>query len=470
MRIGSNSIQGRLTAIALFFIIGTSVAMGVVGFRLTVNFEKGRFREHFSLLASYLASNAELGVMLGNKKILQGLTQNMLEVRDVQVVEILDQTGAVIIRMAHEALPAELGSVSAPVVSYPMGAGDSPFLGQGGQKEVVGKVKLSFSYAGLEQLKKSLALRFFLVSLFLSLAPVAMYWMLSRAIIAPLHGLLDVAGQVSRGQMSVRAQGGSLREIDTLSGAINDMLDTLEVQRQKLSEAHATMARQQVLAEVGKFSMIVAHEIKNPLAIIKGSLDVLKKEGPIEAKLKGRLMVFVDEEVERINKLVEDFLLFARPQTPDLRLVALDGLIASLTQRLQLMHDHVPIELDFSAVPSGIELNCDPNLLERALLNVVRNALEVSAASGQVQVAAACADSHLVFTVQDHGPGVLPENLARIFEPFYSTKAKGTGLGLAIVKDIVMAHGGEILVSNREGGGACFTVRVPIIVVPLQIS
>jgi len=462
MRASLNSIQGRLTAIALFFIIGTSVAMGVVGFRLTVNFEKARFRDHFSLLASYLASNAELGVMLGNKKILQGLSKNMLEVRDVQVVEVLDQNGESIVKVAHAGLPAELGSVSAPVVSDPMEAGDSPFLGQGGQQEVVGQVRLSFSYAGLEQLKKLLALRFFLVSLVLSLAPVGMYWMLSRAIIAPMHGLLEVAGQVSRGLMSVRAEGGSLREIDTLSGAINEMLDTLEVQRQKLSEAHATMARQQVLAEVGKFSMIVAHEIKNPLAIIKGSLDVLKKEGPMEAELKGRLMLFVDEEEERINKLVEDFLLFARPQTPDFRLVALDHLVASLAQRLQLMHDHAPLQVDFSGVLGGVELNCDPHLLERALLNIVRNALEVSAAKGEVRVSAACAGRDLVFTVLDNGPGVPPENLTRIFEPFYSTKAKGSGLGLAIVKDIVTAHGGEIVVSNREGGGACFTVRIPL--------
>ena len=368
MRASLNSIQGRLTAIALFFIIGTSVAMGVVGFRLTVNFEKARFRDHFSLLASYLASNAELGVMLGNKKILQGLSKNMLVVRDVQVVEVLDQNGESIVKVAHEGLPAELGAVSAPVVSDPMEAGDSPFLGQGGEQEVVGQVKLSFSYAGLEQLKKLLALRFFLVSLVLSLAPVGMYWMLSRAIIAQA---IARRCDSMRGLMSVRAEGGSLREIDTLSGAINEMLDTLEVQRQKLSEAHATMARQQVLAEVGKFSMIVAHEIKNPLAIIKGSLDVLKKEGPMEAELKGRLMLFVDEEVERINKLVEDFLLFARPQTPDFRLVALDHLVASLAQRLQLMHDHAPLQVDFSGVLSGVELNCDPHLLEHALLNLV---------------------------------------------------------------------------------------------------
>lgn len=456
------SIQGRLTAIALFFIIGTSVAMGVVGFRLTVNFEKARFRDHFSLLASYLASNAELGVMLGNKKILQGLSKNMLEVRDVQVVEVLDQNGESIIKVAHEGLPAELGSVSAPVVSDPMEAGDSPFLGQGKTQEVVGEVKLSFSYAGLEQLKKLLALRFFLVSLVLSLAPVAMYWMLSRAIIAPMHGLLDVAGQVSRGLMSVRAQGGSLQEIDTLSGAINEMLDTLEAQRVKLNAAHEAIARQQALAEVGKFSMIVAHEIKNPLAIIKGSVDLLKKGKELDVGVQAQIMGFLDEEIERINKLIEDFLLFAKPQDPVMRPLALSDLVDSMAKRVALMPGGKSVLLAYDQVLADRELCCDPQLMERAVLNVIRNALEVSPAGGKVRVGLRQAEGNLVLTVDDDGPGVAPEHRARIFEPFYSSKAKGTGLGLAIVSDIITLHGGDVAVEGGANGGACFTITLPL--------
>ena len=457
-----NSIQGRLIAIAFFFIIGTSVTVGVVGFRLMADFEKARFRDHFSLLASYMAGNAELGVILGNKKILTGLAENMLEIDDVQVVEILGQKDKVIVKMAHKNLPMTLGLVSASVFSDTMGQGDSPFLSSEGPREVLGKVNLSFSYSGLEQLKQRLAFRFFLVSLVLAIAPAIMYWLFSKALIAPLYGLLDVAGQVSRGHMSVRARGGVLLEINTLATAFNDMLDTLELQRRKLSDANAAMARQQVLAEVGKFSMIVAHEIKNPLAIIKGSLDILKKEGAVEAQLKNRLLVFVDEEVARINKLVEDFLLFARPQTPAFRLVALNDLVDSMMQRLKLMHSAICLDLALFAVPDGKELRCDANLLERALLNVVRNAVEASTGSDEVKVRVSCSSRRLAFTVLDNGPGLSLEDRNRIFEPFYSTKAKGTGLGLAIVKEIINAHGGKISIANRKNGGSCFTVSLPL--------
>ncbi|MFH1021294.1 MAG: ATP-binding protein, partial [Pseudomonadota bacterium] len=243
---------------------------------------------------------------------------------------------------------------------------------------------------------------------------------------------------------------------------INEMLDALESQRHKLDEAHAAMARQQVLAEVGKFSMIVAHEIKNPLAIIKGSLDVLNKEGMVDAALKEQMMGFLDEEIERINKLIEDFLLFARPQTPAMRPVVIDELVSNLGQRLRFMPGNIRVQVDIPAGQGGRELRGDSGLLERVLLNIVRNALDVSQPEDVVQVGVTCADRRLVFTVQDSGPGVPAEDLPRIFEPFYSTKAKGTGLGLAIAKDVVRAHGGTISVLNRKGGGACFTVSLPV--------
>ena len=460
-----NSIQGRLNAIALCFIVGTSVAVGIAGFKVTVNFENERFHEHFSLLASYLASNAELGVLLGNKKILESLTENMLTVSDVQVVEIFDQQGETIIRRAHGKAPSMLGSVSVPVVSEPMDSGDSPFLADGGGREVLGQVKISYSYAGLSQLKKLLALRFLLISLLLGLVPVVMYWRLSRAINAPLREILAVAGRVSQGSMDVRAKGGDLHETNTLATAINEMLDALALQRRKLDEVHAAMARQQALAEVGKFSMIVAHEIKNPLAIIKGSLDILKKDAPLEPGVRERLMGFLDEEIARINGLIEDFLVFARPQTPAFRVIAPEVLVVSLAERLKLMPEGAPVNFQLEnpqSAPRGGQLRCDQQLLERALFNVVRNALEVSAADQEVRVAAVYSEGWLILTVEDNGPGVPSKELARIFEPFYSTKAKGTGLGLAIAKEIIVAHGGEISVVNRECGGACFTVSLPL--------
>jgi len=463
-KMGLNSILGRLTAIAFLFIVVTAISMGVAGYQLTLNFESRRFHEHFNLLAAYLASNAELGVLLGNEKYLQGLTENMLAVSGVQIVEIKDRQGRVIMRRSQANAETELASVSAPVVAKAMGASDSPFLeGKENEVEMLGQVTMSYSLTGLVQLKRQLAQRFVLVSLLLSTALVAMYWLLSRAIKAPLQELLKVARKVSRGRTNVRASGGALREINTLAGAINDMLDALEAQRLELQRADAILARQQVLAEVGKFSMTVAHEIKNPLAIIKGSLDILKKDIPREPDLKKRMFGFMDEEIRRLNRLIEDFLQFARPRPPALQKVPVSTLVDGLVQRITLMNAHVRIDRGHPDEEQGIELSCDVFLLERALLNIVRNALEAADSDSGVHVAVVCAEDGLVFTVQDDGPGIAPDDLPRIFEPFFSTKSKGTGLGLAIVKNVVDVHGGQISASNRTDGGACFTLSLPVV-------
>ena len=298
-------------------------------------------------------------------------------------------------------------------------------------------------------------------ALLLSLAPVAMYWGLARAINAPLRGLVEVAKQVSRGRMNVRAAGGSLRESRALAGAINEMLDALETKRRELNEANAAVARQQALAEVGKFSMIVAHEIKNPLAIIKGSLDILRKEAPVDPELKRQMAGYMDEEIGRINKLIEDFLLYARPRTPVFEEVPVRRLIADLKKRVALLSDEIRVSVTMEEGEDAV-LRCDAALLERALLHVVRNALDVAAGKTPVDFDVLCFGGRILFMVQDRGPGVRPEDAKRIFEPFFSTKAKGTGLGLAIAREVVTAHGGNIRVGNRPEGGACFSVRVPL--------
>jgi len=456
--LGLHSIQGRLTAIAFFFIIATAFSMGIVGYRLTVSFEKQRFHDHFSLLAGYLASNAELGVLLENEQILASLTDTMLAVSDVCKVEIVDTSGRPIIVRTQRTIPESFATVSAPVFSHSLGGEEALFLEGRPQNERLGEVRLGFSLASLDQLKSRLALRYVLISLFLSFAPIGMYWTLSRAINAPLKNLLTVARQVSRGQMEGRADGGRLHETRTLAHAFNEMLKALESQRREIAAAHAAIARQQVLAEVGKFSLTVAHEIKNPLAIIKGSIGILRKEGPIAPEVKVRMIGFLDEEIERINKLVEDFLLFARPRPPAFKEMPTFELVASLEQRIRLMDERVQID---SQIPDdrALTLVCDPALLERAVLNVVRNALDVAE---NVTLQIASLDDFLLLRVVDDGPGFGDVDPQSLFEPFFTTKAKGTGLGLAITREIVAAHQGTVSALAHQPHGACFDLQIPL--------
>ena len=461
-RIGLHSIQGRLTAIAVLFILGTSVIMGVVGFRFAANFERQRFGEHFELLATNLADNAELGVVLGNEKMLQSLCDNMLALRDVQSVEIIASTGEPLIRRVAVNLSRQLGYATAAVVSKNLDAANSPFLESLQTNQHLATVTIGYSLDAIEQLKQKLAIGFLSSSFILGLVPLFFYWRLSRAIRAPLDEVLSVAGQVSQGDMDVRVDGGTLLETETLAQAFNEMLDALQQQRREIKQANELAAQQRILAEMGKFSLTVAHEIKNPLTIISGSLEILRKDQPDKPELKKRMIGFIDDEIVRINRLIENFLLFARPQPSAFQLYSVEALIKQLTQRIILLDNTISVTGKISAAELATTLQCDLSQFERAMFNVIRNAIEVSPTPAQVRIEIGCNANQLQFKIFDHGSGIKHEQMQQLFTPFFTTKAKGTGLGLSITHDILKAHNGTIQVQNNEDGGACFTLALPL--------
>jgi len=469
-RIGLNSIQGRLSAIAFFFIIGTVVTISVTSYRFTIEFERQEFQEHFNLLATYMASNAEFGVLIGNKEILGRMADSMLQLDDIQGVIIRGQTDKVLVHRSKAAISVESGVASAPIMAHVMDEAEL-FQKQQSPDKPLGTVEIVYSLSGLFELQKILAKKYIFVSLFLSLAPVLMYWMVSRAINAPLKQLVKLAHQVSKGNMDVQAHGGTLQETRTLALAINEMLDNLAARRREIQQVNAVMARQQVLAEVGKFSMIVAHEIKNPLAVIKGSMDILTKNNNISPELNSRMNGYIYDEVQRMNKLIEDFLVFSRPSVPNLKLISVDALADKMSQKISLIDGAITINNHVGECGGeGRELKCDIVQFERALLNVVRNAIEASKEAGQVTVAVFCTKKRLNFQVCDGGSGFDPAKAESMFEPFVSTKSKGTGLGLALVKEVIKAHKGSVAIKNRPEGGACFTLKLTLVDTDLNQS
>ena len=452
------SIRTRLTAAALIFIIGTSVAMGVVGITFTSKFVSSRFHESFELIAANTARNAELGVLLEDRAMLDRLVRNLLEQDDIQAVSILNEQNQVLAAGSRDDRAGRMKSVESLIMSVQMEEeslipfGDDLF-------KVIGRVRITYSDKNLTRLFEFMATRFILIALALSVMPVVMYWLVAKSLTAPLNDLLKVARDVSTGRMDVRASGGKLLETQTLAGAFNNMLAVLKHQQERLEEYHAEMSRQQTLAEVGKFSMMVAHEVKNPLTIIKGSLDLLKKK--LEPETKKTMLLYLEEEVDRINRLMEDFLMFARPFKPAFTSMDINRFVRQTAEKIDLagLKDGQSIELAVEDRPCS--LPCDPNLMERALSNILRNAFDTGGANQPVKVTTCTNGNYWRLTVEDNGPGVTQENLSRIFEPFFTTKAKGTGLGLAMVREIVEAHHGEIFARNRPEGGACFEIRLP---------
>jgi two-component system nitrogen regulation sensor histidine kinase GlnL len=226
-------------------------------------------------------------------------------------------------------------------------------------------------------------------------------------------------------------------------------------------------SRRQRLALIGTMAAGVAHEIRNPLASIKGAAQFVQKDlegtpGKEDAKEYLKLLV---GEVDRLNGVVESFLTYARPMDPRRQEAVLDGFLRDLL-RLHAASLPASIQVETSFDPDLPPVRIDQALLTNAVTNAIRNAVEVMPEGGTLRIrtraVASALRSWAAIEIEDTGPGIPRGEIDRIFQPFYTTKAKGTGLGLAIALRILEAHGGDISVENLEPRGCRFTFLLPL--------
>lgn len=220
----------------------------------------------------------------------------------------------------------------------------------------------------------------------------------------------------------------------------------------RLKEAESQLQRADRLAAVGRLASGMAHEIRNPLASISGSVQLLL-EGEALKEEDTRLMGIVLREADRLAQLLTDFLVFAKPRPPEMKPFRVIALFTELDDILAADPRFKDISLKIDC-QSDAHMTGDRDMLRQALWNLVLNATDAMGGSGNMGLSF---DEELKrLCIDDSGPGIMPEIKKTIFDPFFSTKAKGTGLGLATVFSIVEAHGGRIELSTGQFGGAAF--------------
>jgi two-component system sensor histidine kinase PilS (NtrC family) len=248
-----------------------------------------------------------------------------------------------------------------------------------------------------------------------------------------------------------------------------DVTDVVAMERE--------LRRSERLAAIGELSASIAHEIRNPLAAISGSIQVMQSNGPARAVESSRLMEIVMREVDRLDRLIGDFLSFARPGEPQIELVPLAELVSEVLEMFEASRPaKVAVECDLH---EGLGVHADPGQLRQVLWNLIVNAAQAMPEGGTVRIEARSAhrrppqDSGTAgrmdekkpvwaeITVMDQGVGIPRELVDRVFDPFFTTKTGGTGLGLAIVHRVIAEHRG--LVRVERGAGAFRTaIRVSL--------
>lgn len=240
-------------------------------------------------------------------------------------------------------------------------------------------------------------------------------------------------------------------EVRVLAGALRGMLDRLE-------ESRREMARQESLAAMGTMAAALAHEIRTPLAVLRGSAEMVARRAAAHTR-EAEVAAFMIEEVDRMERLVSDMLLFASPRHPEPECCDLAALAARACDLLEPLARGAGVDLARELAPAPCR--GDPVQLQQVVLNLVTNAIQASPAGGAVTVTVRRSVGGPRLEVSDHGPGIPADAAERIWEPFFSRRRGGTGLGLPIVKRIVQAHRGRVEAEPVPGGGTRMVVRLP---------
>ncbi|OQY04482.1 MAG: two-component sensor histidine kinase [Desulfobacteraceae bacterium 4572_123] len=219
------------------------------------------------------------------------------------------------------------------------------------------------------------------------------------------------------------------------------------------------------MSTLGEMTAGISHEIRNPLGIISSSAELLKKKMAMFDPAN-TIPDIIIEESNRLNNIITDFLNFAKPIKPDLKICRVEKIIdknmAALAQQIQDKKYDIEVKYD-DLIP---EIMADFNMLYQAFLNILINAMQAMPEGGKIRIEIKADNNTVTIFFKDEGPGISEEILEKIWNPFFTTKSQGTGLGLGIVKNIIESHRGKINARNRSSIGAQIIIELPISIIP----
>jgi signal transduction histidine kinase len=286
----------------------------------------------------------------------------------------------------------------------------------------------------------------------------------------PIEEVADAAARVADGDLSVSVPVERDDEIGRLAATFNRMTEKLR-ERQELE---SRLANAEKRAEIGHLASGLAHEIKNPLNALSLGLDVLRRrhrpQDEESAKAYSARIESLREEINRLATLINNFLAFGRPLSLTLSPVDFASLVEGTLADLGETAAQSRVDVESAIDHELPRVQADGSLLKSSVWNLIQNGVQAMERTGgtlSVTLARAAAENerspHALLTVSDSGPGIAPEDLPHLFEPYFSRKEGGLGLGLAMVKRIVEEHGGRVEAENRpDGAGAVFRLTLPL--------
>lgn len=334
------------------------------------------------------------------------------------------------------------------------------------ERDVLGVLNLNYSIAGTNELLSRSSRCFSLSMIFITLLLSAgVACILVRYVRKPIQVLTRRMAQVEAGEKNVRMTPRYNDEVAYLMHSFNSMLDKLEEAQQELEQYHfQQMEQADRLAAIGEMATGMAHEIKNPLAGIKGALPLVAEDFPPDDERR-QVVDDIMAQIERLNKTATDLLKFGRPGIPQFDYLDVNNLI---NETLFFVAQHPESKNVEQCRELGQDIPliwADCKQLQQVLLNIVINALQGTGSGGRVCLSTAQVSEgereYVQISVADNGPGIPAELHEKIFTPFFTTKIRGTGLGLPICKQLVKQNNGRISMQS-SANGTTFILLFPV--------
>ncbi len=319
-------------------------------------------------------------------------------------------------------------------------------------------VQLAAPIAEREQMLSTLRVILIAGDTLVILAAFAIGWVLAGAALQPIHRITQTAQAIgAERDFRRRVQHvGPNDEVGQLAAMFNAMLTELELAYRQVEQALDTQRR---------FVADASHELRTPLTTLRGNIELLRNELPMDAKERADVLADTKEEIERLIRLVNQLLVLARVDAGRVlrrEPVPLKSLIEDVCRQAKLLAPRRAITAD---AVDDVMVVADRDALKQVLLILLDNARVHTPTSAAIQVTTALADQRVAIKIRDTGPGIAPHLLPHIFERFYrgdvSRSGDGTGLGLSIAKELIQAQNGSIVVESQIGQGSEFTVTLP---------
>lgn len=329
-------------------------------------------------------------------------------------------------------------------------------------KEHYGYIHLKINTEDFSKLMRINMVKRVVVTLLVFGVGIVIAMFLSWKYTQPIHNVVNAAKRIAAGDLQQNIDSKRKDEIGELTDSFNFMAQKLREQR-KIEER---LREAEHLSGIGQLSQSIAHEIRNPLNFISLSIDHIKEKyspsGDNTAEKFDSLIRSIKQEIQRLNKLVEDFLDYGKPLRLNRSSTDINILLEDIMEIIWAKADAEKITVEKNLAHQLPLVNIDPELIKTCIFNVILNAFQTMPHGGKITIQTQSSDTSVSILVSDTGAGVSAKNIERVFEPFFTTKKDGLGLGLSMTKRVVEEHGGIVNFLSTEGKGTNVIIALPL--------